>query len=279
MKQIWIIFCYVALFFWEANVYAYNPDEIVIKEGEVPRYLKGVGVTEQLGKKIDLSLTFKDENGVSRPLKEFFQDGKPVILSLVYFRCPSLCGHHLNGLLDALRKMKWKVGKDFKVLSVSLNPLEDSILALSKKQNYMEGFKDILLKKDAENFWFFLTGNEQNIRKLAQQMGVQYKWSKDDKQYLHPSVLLFLNSSGKISRYLHGLVFEPRNMNLGVQEAAAGKIGSFLDQIIFYCSRFDPKKGKYTLYAWRIMQAGGALTVLLLAMFLIPVWIDRRGSR
>ncbi|MBE8162375.1 MAG: SCO family protein [Bdellovibrionaceae bacterium] len=274
MKSLIIFF---SLFFVISS-FAYNPDDIPLQADKAPAYLNGVGVKEQLGKFITKSLTFSNDHKQVLTLKDYLNFQKPLVLNLVYFRCPSLCNHTLNGLAQAIKESKWKIGKDYRVLSISVNPQEDVIIAASKKEIYLEAFEGENSKKDVENFWYFLTGKATDIRLLAKDLGVKYRYSKKDKQYLHPSTLIFVSPKGKVTRYLHGIQFVPKDFDLSIQEASEGKTGNFLDQVLFFCSRFDPKKGKYTIYAWRVMQAGGIFTVFIMLLFLFPIWFSKKDK-
>ncbi|MBE8222092.1 MAG: SCO family protein [Bdellovibrionales bacterium] len=266
------------ILFFSANSFAYNPDEIPLQAEKKPAYLNGVGVDEKLGKIITKNLIFSNDHKQTLTLKNYLDFKTPLVINLVYFRCPSLCNHTLNGVAQVIKKTKWQIGKDYRILSVSVNPQEDVIIAASKKEIYLDAFDKPSLKKNVENFWHFLTGGATSIRLLAKDLGIKYKYSKVDKQYLHPSTLIFVSPNGKITRYLHGIQFEPKDFNLAVQEASNGKIGNFLDQVLFFCSRFDPKKGKYTIYAWRVMQAGGILTILIMILFLFPIWFSKKDK-
>lgn len=274
MRNVVIFF----ILFFAVSSFAYDPDEIPLQSEKKPAYLNGVGVSEQLGKTITKSLIFSNDHKKAFSLKQYLDFKKPLVINLVYFRCPSLCNHTLNGVAQVIKKSQWSIGKDYRILSISVNPQEDIIIAASKKEIYLDAFDKGKLKQDVENFWHFLTGKETPIRLLAKDLGIKYKYSKTDKQYLHPSTLVFVSPKGKVTRYLHGIEFSPKDFDLAIQEASEGKTGSFLDQVLFFCSRFDPKKGKYTIYAWRVMQVGGILTILIMLIFLFPVWFSKKDK-
>lgn len=269
---------FFSILFFTLKVFSYDPESISLQAEKKPEYLNGVGVSEQLKNFVTKTLRFSNDHKQSLSIQDYLNFQKPILINLVYFRCPSLCNHTLNGLAQVIKKSQWKIGRDYQVLSISVNPQEDVIIAASKKEIYMDVFTKTESKKNAENFWHFLTGTETNIRLLAKDLGIKYKYSKADKQFLHPSTLIFLSSSGKITRYLHGIEFAPKDFDLAIQEASKGKTGSFLDQVVFFCSRFDPKKGKYTIYAWRIMQAGGVLTIFIMLLFLFPIWFSKKNK-
>ncbi|MES2963409.1 MAG: SCO family protein [Bdellovibrionota bacterium] len=241
----------------------------------VPKPLEGIGIDEHLGEKIDLDLTFKDENGQSVPLRSFVKDGKPVLLSLAYYACPSLCNFHMNGLLDAFKKMPQPLGQEFNAVVVSIEPKETPQLARDKKATYMKSYG----RPEGEKGWHFLTGDAASIAKLAKQVGFNYRWDEGEQQYAHASAATVVAPDGKISRYLYGIVFDPKTIRLSMIEASDGKVGTVVDKLILYCFHFDSKASKYSLAAFNVMRAGGVAIVVILAIFLAPFWFrSRKGE-
>ncbi|MCB0407518.1 MAG: SCO family protein [Bdellovibrionales bacterium] len=254
-----------------SSLWAYDPNEAGVLADKTPVELEGVGVTEHLGSKLDLDIDFVDQNGVPVKLAQYF-GSKPVIFSIVYYDCPSLCNLHLNGLTDALKQLKWTAGNQFDVVALSMNPRETPELAAAKMQSYIDSYG----RPESAKGWHFLTGSEENIKKIADQVGFSFKWIEGSQEYSHASAAQVITASGTVSRYLHGIQFDPQTVRLALLEASEGKIGNIVDQFVLYCFQFDPTKKKYTLYAYRIMQAGGVLIVLVLAILLIPYWIRER---
>lgn len=253
--------------FMTPSLWAYDT-KVVVTGHELPAELKDVGIVEHLGDKLDLNLTFTDEAGQTVPLGKYFTGNKPVLMAMVYYTCPSLCNYHLNGLTETMKQLKWTAGKDFEVIAVSMNSKEGPEVAGPKKANYLKAYG----RPEGESGWHFLVGNEANVQALAKQLGFKFHWLEDKKQFAHASVAYLITPEGQISRYLHGIQVEPQTMRLGLLEASNGKIGSVVEHALMFCFQFDPQKNKYTLYAWNIMRLGGILMVLLLAVFLIPVW-------
>jgi protein SCO1 len=235
---------------------------------ELPAELGSVGITEKQGQFIDKTLVFKDEQGRERPIGEFFHRRKPVLLAMVYYNCPSLCNFHLNGLTETMKALKWSTGREFELIAVSMDHNEGPELALAKKHNYLKLYD----RANSELGWHFLTGSEANVKALADQIGFKFKWLPEKKQFAHAAVTHVLTPDGKISRYLHGIQPEVATLRMSLLEASNGKIGSIVDQMMMFCFQFNPEKNKYTLYAWNIMRLGAVMTVLLLALFLVPVW-------
>ena len=87
----------------------------------LPSELVGVDVVEHIGQKVDLDLQFTAENGYQVPLRQYFSKGKPVLLNFVYYRCPMLCNLVLNGQTAALRELAWTAGKEFEIVTISID--------------------------------------------------------------------------------------------------------------------------------------------------------------
>lgn len=270
MKRWFVLSLYICL---SAGAWAYDPSHPFVSGIEKPKEIQGLGVNEHLGGQIDLSLDFVSDNGEKVKLGQYFQTGKPVLMAMIYYTCPNLCNYHLNGLLEAMKKLKWTAGQDFELVMVSMNHREGPDVASKKKANYVKAYG----RPESLNGWHFLTGTEENVKKLADQLGFQFRWLPDQKQYSHSSVSYVVTPGGKISRYLYGIAPEVQTLKLSLLEASNGKIGTVMDKVLLFCFHFDPGKNKYTLYAWNVMQIGGALTVVVIALFLIPAW--RREHR
>lgn len=271
----WFAVYILILVFLSSLVWAYDPSHPLVTGQELPKELKGVGMTEHLGDSIDLGLDFTSDAGEKVKLGRYFETGKPVLMAMVYYTCPNLCNYHLNGLLDAMKQLKWAAGQDFQLVMVSMNHREGPDVAAKKKANYVKAYG----RPELADGWHFLTGSEENVKKLANQLGFQFKWLEDQKQYSHASISYVITPAGKISRYIYGIAPEVQTLKMSLLEASSGKIGTVMDQILLFCFHFDPGKNKYTLYAWNIMRIGGALMVVLLAMFLIPLWRKENQRR
>lgn len=248
----------------------------IIKEGasnELPHALDNVGITQKVGDRIDLSLKFFDENGQEYPLAHYFSKGKPVLLSMAYYDCPSLCNWHLNGMKDMLKQLNMTPGKEFQYLVVSIDSREKPELAKKKQATYLKA----LGRVGAENGWHFLTTpNEANIKALAAQVGFAYRWDEAGKQWAHASGVQFLTPNGEISRYMNGIVFDPQTVRLSLVEAGNGVIGNVLDKLMLFCFHYDPKASKYTPYVMNVMRGGAILIVLVLIAFMLPFWFRQR---
>ena len=224
----------------------------------LPEEFQGVGVDEKVGQKIDLDLTFIAENGYPVALRNYFETGKPVILDLVYYSCPMLCNRVLNGQADALRGLAWTVGKEFEVVTISIDPTEMFNLAQHKRAEYLESYGK------PTTGWHFLADTEGHSKQLADQLGFHYKLDQRTGQYAHAAAIMVSTPEGKVARYLYGVNFKNRDVRLALTEAADGK-GSFsLNKFLLICFHYDPHAKGYVLFAANFMRIGGALCALIL---------------
>lgn len=265
------LFTFLVLF----SVSSFAGIENQFKKNEMDELRDGVGIDEKLGDKIDLNLKFKNEQGEEVSLGSYFQSGKPVMLALVYFNCPSLCNFQLNGIVETLKKLEWTTGNQFEFVIASIEPTETPDLAKSKKESYMTVYD----RKEGAKGWHFLTGSQESITALADQVGFRYKWVESRNEYAHTAATYVLTPEGKISRYLYGIGFTPKTLRLSLVEASNNKIGNAVDRFLLYCFRYDPEKRGYAFYAFNIMRAGAAVSVVALLAFLVPFWIRQRKQR
>lgn len=238
-------------------------DRPVQAAGLAPALLRDVGFEQKLGSTIPLDLTFRDERGQPVALRQF-SGQKPVILTLVYYQCPMLCTEVLNGLLRSAKELPLELGNDFTIVTVSIDPTERPILASVKHELYT----GLYGRPGGVKGWHFLTGDEAQIKTLAQAVGFRYAYDSASGQFAHPSGIMLLTPGGKLARYFYGITYPSRDLRLGLVEASQNKIGSPIDQILLYCYHYDPSTGKYGLLISRVIKAAGALTVLSLGLLI-----------
>jgi len=226
-----------------------------------PELLKDVGIDQKLNDSVPLDLAFRDEAGETVKLGQFFGD-KPVVLSLVYYNCPMLCTQVMNGMERSLKDVPMDIGKQFSVVTVSIDPTERPALASAKRALYT----GLYGRPGATQGWHFLTGDEPQIKQLANAVGFRYAYDPASKQFAHASAIMILTPQGKISRYLYGIQYATRDLRLGLVEASEGKIGTPVDQILLFCYHYDAATGKYSLLISRVLKAGGIFTVLVIGI-------------
>jgi protein SCO1/2 len=232
-----------------------------------PPGLKNVGIEQNLNEQIPPSLTFRDETGKAVTLGDYFGK-RPMILNLVYYQCPMLCGEVLNGLESALRVLKFDVGKEFDVLTVSFDPKETAQMAAVKKAEYLKRYG----RPGASEGWHFLTGPAASIDALTKAAGFQYQYDPKSGQFAHATAIMILTPEGKIAQYYYGVEYPPKDLRLGLIQASENKIGTVVDQVLLYCYHYDPDTGKYGAIISRILQLAAGATVLILGTFLIVMF-------
>jgi protein SCO1/2 len=261
-KARFLIFAFCLLpfvFVWEAKA---QP------AGVRPPVLKDVGIDQLLDQQVPLDLEFTDENGRAVKLRDY-AGSKPIVLSLVYYDCPQLCSLTLNGLMNVLKTLPMKAGRDFISLTVSFDPKETTELAAEKRNAYLQK----LANPELNDGWHFLTGDEKNTLALTKSVGFRFVWDPVSKQYAHSSALIVITPQGKISRYFYPSDvlsnFEPRDIRFGVLDASNGKIGSLADQVILYCYQYDPNRGTYGLVLMRILRIFAVITIVTLIALIL----------
>jgi protein SCO1/2 len=234
-----------------------------IVRDSVPELLE-IDIVEHLGDTLPLLLTFIDDQGNNVTLSDYFDGDKPVLLTLGYYECPMLCNLVFNGVSDGIKNLDWVPGDKYNVISVSIDPLETAELAANKKANYI----DYLEMPGASNGWHFLVTANENTKTLADAVGFKYYYVEERDEYAHPAAAYLITPDGVISRYLYGIEYTSNNLKLGLLEASEGKLGSTLDRIILYCFHYDPDAKGYVLFAQNVMKLGGAVTLVLLTLFI-----------
>jgi protein SCO1 len=236
-----------------------------------PGVLQQVGFDQHLGALLPLDAAFKDDTGKDVTLGDYFGK-KPVVLSLVYYRCPMLCTISLNGLEGALEVLSFVPGQEFEVVTVSFDPTEGPVLAAAKKKSYMTRYK----RPGAAGGWHFLTGPPDSVQRLTSAAGFRYAWDQETKQFAHPAGVLVATPDGRIAKYLFGVEYSPKDLRLALVDAAGGKIGNAVDQVLLLCYQYDPKSGRYSASILSLVRLGGLVTVIALGAFMLTAG-RRRG--
>jgi protein SCO1 len=233
-----------------------------------PPGLEGVGIDQRLNEQVPLNLTFKDEQGKTVQLGDYFHEGHPVLLNLVYFRCPMLCTEVLNGMTSALKVIRFVPGKEFEVVTVSIDPRETPQLAADKKEMYLKK----LGNPEAANGWHFLTGEPPQIAALAAAVGFRYHFDPKLDQFAHAAAIMLITPTGKVAQYYYGVEYSAKDMRLGIVEASQNKIGSLADQVLLYCYHYDPRTGRYGATITNIIRLAGLTTVIALGSSLVMLF-------
>jgi len=240
----------------------------------LPPQLKNVGIDQRLNNQVPLDLVFHDETGKTVRLGDYFGK-KPVILSLVYFNCPQLCPMVENGLLESLKQVRFSIGDQFNVLTVSFDPRDAPSQAYAKRATYVNMYN----RKGAGAGWHFLTGDEASIAALTKAVGFRYKYDPKTEQFSHATAIMILTPQGKVARYFYGIRYPAGAVRLALVEASKGKIGSPVDAVLLYCSHYNPATGKYSLLISRVLFIAALVTVILLGGLLLVLFFSGRRKR
>lgn len=238
------------------------------RKESTPKEIEDVGIDEKLDALIPMDAAFTDELGKKVTIGDYFDGKKPVVFTYGYFKCPMLCPLILKGVTDALLQVNMTPGKEFEIITVSIDPRETAASAKLQQQKYIEMYG----KPEAAVGWHFLTGDKENIEKLTGAFGFRYAYNPEDDMYNHTAAIMVATPDGKISRYLYGVSYAAKLFRLSLVEATEGKIGTTVDRIVLYCFHYDPNSRSYSPVANNIMKLGGTLTLVFLAVTLGGLW-------
>jgi protein SCO1/2 len=247
----------------------------VMNQAELPEIMQGVDISERLGAKINLDLEFTDQHGQKKSLREIFSNGKPILISLNYYTCSTLCGVQLANLAQTIKEIGWPIGKDFNLVTISFDPKDTPDLAAKHHKIYAT-------QAGQPNApWHFLVGDEKSIKELTDSIGFFYKYEPKSKFYSHTSALFFISPvpEGKITRYLYGLSYKANDIKFALMDTAADKIGSSVDKFLLYCCNYDPHAGAYTGLAMGLMRVVcSAVFIILFTALGIFFWRERKNK-
>ncbi len=238
------------------------------QQGTALTRTQAVDVIERLGDRVPDEGRLIDSEGQPFRLADELHRGKPVVLALVYYRCPQLCNLTLSSLNRTLRESGMKLGQDYRAVVVSIDPTETPRDAAESKRGHMQALGVSPTTPD----WRFATAAEPEIRALARATGFKYRYDAPSKQFEHPSVAFVLTEDGRLSRYLYGIQYPARDMKLALVEAGKGKVGTAFDRVLLTCFKYDPAKRSYAPYALAFVRIGALLVFATLVALLIVLW-------
>lgn len=233
----------------------------------LPEALQEATIVERLGAPVDPNLVFTDHQGRTVRLGDYFGDGRPVLLTINYYGCAMLCSVQLNGLTRGLKGLDWVPGKEFRIVTVSIDPDDTVALAAEKRESYLEAAG---LPADAD--WSFLIGDVDQVRSLASAVGFGYRYDAEQDQYAHAAAIMLMAPDATVARYLYGIEYSARDLKFGLMEAAEGRVGSAVDKLILSCFHYDDTIGRYSPFAFGFMRLGGAMGVLIVAGLGAVLW-------
>lgn len=257
-----------------AILMAMAPTIAMADSSAAPQLPGKVAIAQNLNAQLPMDLMLRDESGNVVRLGQYFNHGRPVLLNFMYYRCPMLCPMVMDGIANGLTELRFDIGKEFDVVTVSIDPRDTPEQAAAKKETYVKRYG----RFGAANGWHFLTGPESAIKKLTSAVGFQYAYAPEQDQFAHGAVLIAVTPQGHVSRYLYGFEYKARDLRLALVEASSGKIGNASDAILLLCYHYDPATGRYSRSAMNFVRAGGVATILSLAGFIF-IMIRKEHSR
>ena len=246
-----------------------RPGEQMDRTEPLPKRLEGIDVVERLEGSVPKQAPFVSSEGRPVRLGDYLDGKVPVILTLNYSSCPMLCSLQLNALIKGLKQVDWTIGKEFRIVTVILDPKEPPARARETKARYVSEYG----RPEAASGWHFLTGDEARIKEVARSVGISYGYNEKRDEYVHPAAIVMLTPEGRIARYLYGLEYHPKTVRLSLADVGEGKVGSTVDRIILYCFHYDEKEGRYAPVAMNIMRLGAGVGAVLLGVFLTTLWL------
>jgi protein SCO1 len=221
----------------------------------------GIGIDQKLNQRLPLDTLFRDEQGNLVPLGNLFHT-RPVLLVPMYYECPMLCSQVLSAMVAGLRPLSIVPGKDFDIVSISFSPADTPADAAKDRELYSHRYST----RRGTAGWHFLTGSNASIHAVMSSLGYHYRYDPVTKTFVHASGIMVLTPDGRIARYLYGVDYEPKDLELSLVEASRGRVGSIADQILLFCYHYDASVGKYTATVLNVLRFSAGLTVLVLAI-------------
>ncbi|MES2503483.1 MAG: SCO family protein [Myxococcota bacterium] len=249
---------------------------LVAGEGSllVPQILQGTEIVDKPGAKIPQDVQLLDHTGKPVRFADILGKGKPVVLTLGYYQCPMLCSLVLNGLTDVMKKQSLQIGRDYTILSVSINPNEKPDLADAKRKNYLK-----VIDKPDSTPWVFATGSMPEVKRLADSVGFGYQFDKKSGEYIHSAGIFVVSPQGVLTRTIYGISYKPSDFKMSLIDASNGKIGSLLDRVILSCFHYEPDSHKYGFYIFGLMRIAGFLTIVVISAVLLMFWKRERRAK
>ena len=262
-------------FFAPTAAFAQQPvtrPEIAPGTGGQEMALQGVGVDERFDSSIPRDATFRDHAGNVVRIGDIVQGNRPVVLQFVYYSCATVCDLAMNAVAEVLREQPWTIGVDYDVITISMDP-NDAPSAASAARGRLLGRYG---RTEAEQGWHFLVGDADQIQRVADSVGYGFRWDELTHQFAHPAVLMILQDSGAVARYLYGIDVPADDVRLGLLEASQNRSMTTTERVLQFCFTYSQHDGRYVLAAWNVMRAGGVLTMLVLGGFLVTYWVRER---
>lgn len=234
--------------------------------------LAGIAYAQRNGAALPLNTALRDDDGKTLRLDAIL-DGRPLVLTLGYFHCASLCGVLRGNLLQALDQAHLVAGRDFSFAALSIDPLEMAEDASAIKAKELEPHAGF----DPKNF-HFLTGDSDAVTRLGEAVGFTSRGLRENS-FAHPLGVVFVSPSGVVSSYLLGISFPPDDLRLALRRAAAGDVAPAASPLLLLCYDLDAATGRYTFAIMKFLRlVSAAAAVIALALLARAALGERRGA-
>jgi protein SCO1/2 len=268
-----------------------KPSEEVLPAA--PLYKGGAAnVVEKLGERVPLDARFKTQDGATTTLGDVLRGELPTILTFNYADCPMLCSLQLNGLTAALpdvtkvgpapdgsgRDVTFRIGQQFRIVSISLEPTESLEKATKMRERYIARLPEEQ-RAAARKGWTFLVadGDANAIARVANAVGFEYAYVKERAEWAHPAALIFLSTTGSVTRYVYGIEFAPDVLRESIFKAGIAEPATAVG-FMNRCYHYDPSASDHSRAGMMALRVGAAGFLLLLAGC-FGVYFVRRHSR
>jgi protein SCO1/2 len=222
---------------------------------------KTYGILERTGQILPGDVQITNEDSVKVRFGDLID--RPTLLSFVYYKCPGLCSPVMNGIAEIIQKSDLQIGKDYQVITISVNYQEPVSLARSKKASYMR----TLHNPNALKYWQFYVADSNAIKTLTDAAGWEFKRTGND--FVHSAATILITPHRKISQYFYGTFILPMHFHLAVSDARGELSDASRMKDQMYCLNYDPLPNKY--FSLIVNSAG--IGILVLGAFLF-IWLS-----
>jgi protein SCO1 len=204
-----------------------------------------------------------------RPLALEELRGRPLVVSLVYTSCHSVCPATTQTLRRAVERAEEALGPgSFAVLTVGFDTRNDTparLASFAREQGVRHPS------------WSFAGGDEATIAALLADLGFSYRAVAGGFQHLTQTTIL--DSEGRVYRQVYGedyplqVFVEPlKELVFGTVTRSLG-VSDLVDRVRFLCTVYDPSAGRYrTDYSIAIGITLGGLSLILTGLIIWRAW-------
>ncbi|MDE2376351.1 SCO family protein [Bradyrhizobium sp.] len=210
---------------------------------------------------------FVDSTG--KPLSLGDYRGKPLVISLVYSACSSVCPPTTQHLIDAVNEAARVFGADrFAVLTIGFDARNDTVARMAQFAS-LQGIKT--------SNWRVASGDAGSVEALLNDLGFSYRAVAGG--FDHPAQTTILDRDGKVYRHVYGEDFPFPMFMEPMKDVVYGTTTPFsldgiIDRIRFICTAYDPGSRRYRIdYGLVFGGAIGAFSLLVMGGLILREWM------